>query len=158
MGIDIHVRIIIKNRNKNIWEEVKLYYKENNDFKAVKVYPYRDYELFDILNHKTNDYFLKTQPILDVDLPETLKKEIEECRNSLGYYGFREINLADLKLYLHHKPKIRDWDYEEDEPNAMTDNPVKYFIEQIEQYISFASFIYDFAPPSDVKIIYWFDH
>lgn len=158
MGVDIHVRIIIKNRDKNIWEEAKLYYKKDNDFKAVDICPYRNYELFDILNHKENDDFLNTQPIFDADLPETLKGEIVEYRNSLGYYGFREINLADLKLYLYCKPKIRDWDYEENDPKAMKDNPVKYFIEQIEQYISFASFMYDFTPPSDIKIIYWFNH
>ena len=158
MGKDIHVRIIKRNRNKNVWEEVKLYYKENGNLKDASIYPGRNYDLFDILGNKNNDDFLNTRPIFEPDLPEDLKEEIKIYQNSIGFYDFKEINLADLKIYLHHMPKIiKSYGYEEeDDPNTMKDNPVKYFIERIEYYLDFAD-VYDFLPPSDIKIIYWFD-
>lgn len=155
MGADIHVKIL--ERNNNTWKQVTLYHKEKEEFKIVNVYPFRNYELFDILNGKEDDNYI-AYPIREDSLPVTLKKEIEGYKNTVGYYGFKEINLADLKLYLYRSPKIRDYDYEENSPNAWKTNPVKYFIEKIEQYINFASQYGEFvSPPSDIRIIYWFD-
>lgn len=154
MGADIHVYILKRNRETNAWKHIKLYTKEKGKFKLVDVYPYRNYELFDILNGKEDEKY-SAQPISKVGLPPHLKKEIEEFEYG---YGFKEINLADLKLYLRQVPKIRDWDYEDTDPNAWKDNPVKFFIERIEQYIDFADYYWDIIPASDIKIIYWFDN
>lgn len=155
MGADIHVKIL--ERDNNTWKQVILYHKEKEKFKVIDVYPFRNYELFDILNGKEDDNYI-AYPIKEDSLPIALKKEIEGYKNIIGYYGFKEINFADLKLYLYRFPKVRDYDYEENSPNAWKDNPVKYFIEKIEQYINFASPYGDFvSPPSDIRIIYWFD-
>ena len=154
MGIDIHVYILKRNRETNTWEHIKLYHKEKNKFKLIDVYPFRNYELFSILNKKGEDNIYHAQPIEINTLPPHLKKEIKDFECG---YGFREINLADLKLYLRKVLKIRDWDYEDTDPNAWKDNPVKSFIERIEQYIDFADYYWDIIPDSDIKIIYWFD-
>ena len=159
MGRDIHVRIVKKDRETNTWKHVKLYHKEKRKFKVIDVYPFRNYELFDILDEKDeNDEHFFAPPIVTDNLPIALKNEIETAKQSFGFYGFREINLADLKLYLNKVPKIRDYDYEDDDPKAWKDNPVKYFIEKIEQYIEFAVPYWDFySIDSDIHIIYWFD-
>lgn len=154
MAIDIHVRILKKDRDDGTWKQVKLYKKEKGKFKLVDVYPFRHYELFDILNENEDDNY-SAMPILKEEIPFALKKEIENFEYG---YGFREINLADLKLYLQKTPLVRNWDYEDDDSRAWKDNPVKYFIERIEQYLDFASDYWDFSPSSDIKIIYWFDH
>ena len=157
MGCDIHVRIVKKDRETNTWKYIKLYYKEKRKFKVVNIYPFRHYELFDILDEKEDDKYFASSIITD-DLPIALKNEIKTAKESFGSYGFREINLADLKLYLHKVPKVRDYDYEEDDPKAWKDNPVKYFIEKIEQYIDFAATYLDFYYiDSDIRIIYRFD-
>ena len=156
---DIHVKIVKKDRETNTWKRIKLYYKEKRKFKVIDIYPFRNYELFDILNEKdeSDEHFFASSIVTD-DLPIALKNEIETAKKSFGFYGFREINLADLKLYLHKVPKIRDYDYEENDPKAWKDNPVKYFIEKIEQYIDFADPYWDFyCIDSDIRIIYWFD-
>lgn len=157
MARDIHVKIVKKDRETNTWKHIKLYYKEKRKFRIINVYPFRNYELFDILNEKEDDGYFASSIIMD-DLPIALKNEIKTTKEKFGFYGFREINLADLKLYLHKVPKIRDYDYEEDNPKAWKDNPVKYFIERIEQYIDFADPFWDFYRiDSDIRIIYWFD-
>lgn len=158
MGRDIHVRIVKKDRETGKWNQIKIYRKEKKrKFKIVDVYPFRNYELFEILNEKEDENY-HADVICMSDLPIALKQEIEKFKNIDGYYDFKEINLADLKLYLHHNPKVRDYDYEAEDPKAFKDNPVKYFIERIEQYLDFADPYWDVCrPPSDVRIIYWFD-
>ena len=153
MGKDIHVRIIKKDRNTNTWKQIKLYHKEKGKFKLVNVYPFRSYELFDILSG--NDEKYNAYSICLNDLPNNLKQEVERCKNTIGYYNFFEINLADLKLYLQRVPKVKDYDSEKE--NAWKNNPVKYFVERIEQYIDFVDSSWDLYPYSDVKILYWFD-
>ena len=152
MATDIHVRIIKFNRDKNIWEPIRLYQKDKS---LVNVYHDRDYELFDILKGNGEDTYYPF-PIVINNLPDDLKKEIESRQDKCYYYNFQEVNLADLKLYLYHYPKIRDYDYDEKSPKAYKDNPVKWFIEHIEYYINFAC-PWDFNPDSDIRILYWFD-
>lgn len=158
MGVDISVYIAKRNRKTNTWEHIKLYKKNGKKFKLVDIYPFRNYELFDILSGKDDDKF-PDYPIVTKDLPTFLRQEVKRCKNALGYYNFKEVNLADLKLYLKEVPKVRDYDFDDDDPNAWTDNPVKNFIERIEQYLDFADPYWDFGnnPASDVKILYWFD-
>ena len=164
MGIDIHVRLVKKNRETNTWEQIKLYYKNKDQFKLVDIYPFRHYELFDILTGK-EDYIASNIEL--ANLPEDLSKEIEKYKHINGYYDFKEATLADLKLYLYKVPKVRDWDYEdyeddnpkawENDPKAWKDNPVKSFIERIERYLDFVDWSWDEFPASDIKILYWFD-
>lgn len=157
MGRDVHIRIIKRDRDTDKWKQIKLYYKEKGKIKLVDVYPFRNYELFDIING-SEDKKYNAYPISLINLPDNLQKEIERCQNIPGYYNFREISLADLKLYLYRSPKVRDWDYEDDDPKAWKDNPVKYFTERIEQYIDFADPYWDFETSlSNIKILYWFD-
>lgn len=158
MGRDIHVRLIKKDRETGKWNQIKIYRKEKKrKFSVVDIYPFRNYELFGILDEKEDEkYYVDT--ICVPDLPIALKQEIEKFKNIGDCFDFREINLADLKLYLYRSPKIRDWDYEDTDPKAWKDNPVKYFIERIEQYLAFADPYWDVCTPaSDIRIIYWFD-
>lgn len=155
----MHVRIIKKDRETGKWNQVKIYRKEKGKrkFHMVKASPFRNRELFNILNENEDEKY-HANAICISDLPIDLKREIEKCKSIKGYYGFKEINLADLKLYLHESPKVRNYDYEENDINAWKDNPVKNFIERIEQYIDFANPYWDiFQPVSDIKIVYWFD-
>lgn len=156
MGRDIHVRILQKNRNNNTWERVSLLHKEKDEIKIIDVYPFRNYELFDILSENEEDGYNADNIIID-DLPLDIKQEIEEYKNNSYGYNFKEITLADLKLYLHQMPKIRDWDYEEDNPNAWKDNPVKDFIDRITQYLNFVDPYWNFNLLSNIRIVYWFD-
>lgn len=157
MGKDIHIRVIKRNRDTNNWEQIKLYRKEKRKFKLVDIYPFRNYELFSIINESEDEKY-NAYPISLTGLSDSLRQEIEKYQNTLGYYGFKEISLADLKLYLYRSPKVRDWDYEDNDTKAWKDNPVKYFVEKIEQYIDFADPYWDFdTSPSDIKILYWFD-
>ena len=139
MGRDIHVKILIKNKDE--WEEVLLYNKIRDKFEEIEVYPYRNYALFDILNEKTDENYNIARPIVLEKLPEKVKKDINIWQES-GGYGFKEVNLADLKLY-----------FKENNDNL---NPIKYFIERIDQYIDFAIDPWNLHD-SDVKILYWFD-
>lgn len=159
MGKDIHVRIIKKNRQDGTWKQIKLFYKDKDNIKPVDIYPYRNYELFDILSGNEDDEFFPYCAIVKNDLPYALIKEINKYQSTFGYYyyKFSEINLADLKLYLQKVPKIKDYDYEDTDPKAWKDNPVKDFIERIESYLNFADPYWNFDPYSDIKIVYWFD-
>lgn len=156
MSKDIHVRIIKRNRQDGAWKQIKLFYKDKDNIKPVDIYPYRNYELFDILSGNEDDSF-PYSTIVKNDLPYTLIKEIDKYRSALGYYNFSEINLADLKLYLQNSPKIRDYDYEDTDPKAWKNNPIKNFIERIEYYLDFADPYWSLDPYSDIKIIYWFN-
>lgn len=151
MGTDIHVYIFKKNRKTNTWKQVKLYKKDKNRFNIINPYPFRSHEIFEILKEIHCPITLK-------ELPGDFQAKIKECQNTVEYYGFSEINLADLKLYLNKHPKVRDWDYEEDDPKAMKTNPIKFFIKRIERYIDFYDDFWDCSNTySDIKIIYWFD-
>ena len=157
MGTDIHVRILKRDSLTDKWTQIKLYRKNIDHIEVVKVFPFRNCELFDILRGN-EEYSPNSYPIAFNLLPRLLYKEIKTYQNTIGFYGFKEINLADLELYLFKHPKIRDYDYEEDDLKAWKDNPIKNFIARIKQYIIFndENFL-DFSPLSDIKILYWFD-
>ena len=151
MGADIHVNIL-KN-TKNGWEEVKLYKKdlENDQFHFIDIYPYRNYELFDILSD--SDFpcrLLRTEL-----LPPALKETIEKEKRDYGFYNFFEANLADIKNYYYLNPLVPD--YDADDPNALKENPIKDFIDTIINYINFWNG-WGIEFYSDVKIVYRFDH
>lgn len=161
MGRDIHFRIIKFNRKKNAYEEVQLYRKEDGSYHNVYFYTGRDYELFDILNGNEDDCF-PCRSIYMENLPASIRKEIDECRNISGYYGFYEANLAEIRLYLKNHPKVRDWDYqyEDDEKwdkEAWKDNPVASLVKRIDYFIDFFDeYNWEYSD-SDVRLIYWFD-
>ena len=152
MGIDIHVRIVKKDRKENVWKQVQIYKKEADEFKIIDIYPFRDSNLFEILDESEDDTY-RAYDIITDDLPPALKKEIEEWQADGYGYGFKEINLADLKLYLYEVPLVNS----DDDPKAWKSNPVKDFIKRIENYIDFAESGWNYSPDSDIRIIYWFD-
>ena len=152
MGIDIHVRVIYYNRTNKEWREPKLYLGSEEDptvFDRVRPYTYRNYELFNTLSNIS-------LPIEDNNLPKDLKKEIDDCRNAVGYYGFSEINLADLELYCIKNPTVRDYDSEDS--TAIKENPVIEFKLKIFEYLKMVFPFDDFQTLSFVRIIFWFDH
>ena len=161
MGRDIHVRLVQFNHKTNQYEEVVLY-RKNQQNKIVPVYAYdsRNYELFDILDGTDDNYFPYT-PVNTENLPSELKKEIEECQQTDGYYNFYETNLADVKIYLYDHSKVRDYDWHDEntfEKEGWKDNPAKNFIECIERYIGIADVWWFGAQfDSNIRIIYWFD-
>lgn len=164
MGRDIHIHLVKFNRKKDEYEEVELYRKDGDSYHNAYLYTGRDYELFDILNGREDDYF-PCRAIYLKNLPVTLQEEINRCQNISGYYDFCEANLADVKFYLKNHPKVRDWEYscdddneEEWEKEAWKDNPVASLIERIEHFIDFFDDYWDWESSySDVRIIYWFD-
>lgn len=153
MGRDIHVNILIKTKNEG-WKDVVLYKPDKKgSFIPIDIYPYRDYELFDILN-KTTDVFFPAAPIKKDELPQQLKTQLEEEQDTYGFYGFLEANLADIKLYYIDNPIVEDYDKNDD---SIKDHPIKDFIDTIYNYVNvwadgFIDFFY-----SDIKIIYRFD-
>lgn len=161
MGRDIHVRIVQFNYKTNQYEEIVLYHKNReNKIVPVSAYDARHYELFNILDGTEDEYF-PNRTIYIENLPNDLKQEIEECKNTSGYYNFYETNLADMKLYLYNHPKVRDYDWEDDETfeeKGWKDSPIKSFIEHIEWYIGIADMWWIGAfLDSNIRILYWFD-
>lgn len=161
MGRDIHVRIVQFNYKTNQYEEVVLYRKNlENKITPVSAYDARDYELFDILNGDEDNYFPNKYIYME-NLPDDLRKDIETYQGIEGYYNFYEINLADLKLYLYNHPKVRDYDWEDEETfdkEGWKDNPVKNFIEHIKWYINIVDmWWFGSSLDSDIRILYWFD-
>lgn len=153
MGRDIHVNILIKTKNEG-WKDVVLYKPDKKgSFIPIEIYPYRNYELFDILN-KTTDVFFPATLIKRDELPQQLKTQLEEEQNDYGFYGFFEANLADIKLYYIDNPIVEDYDKND---GSIKDHPIKDFIDTIYNYVNiwadgFMDFFY-----SDIKIIYRFD-
>lgn len=141
MGEDIHVHILKRKRNTNKWKEVILYGKnEKESTNVINLYPFRNYELFETLKGNMDNSY-KAYPIEEHNLPESLKEEYkEDCKYC---YGFKEINFAELKLYVIKHP---------------VEEQIKYFYERIKWYLDFADENFDFTPLSDYKILYWFDN
>lgn len=154
MGADIHVRIVY--RDKNEWKPAYLFYQDKHKIKVVNPYPFRNYEAFDILSGNEHKDFPCT-PIFKKDLPKALLNHINESENTLGYYGFREVNLADLKIYLQKHPTVIDWEEEWEGNNPVyKENPIADFVKRIEAYLDFVEPWWDDLY-SNIRIIYWFD-
>ena len=153
MGRDIHVNILIKTQDEG-WKDVVLYKPDiTGSFTPIDIYPYRDYELFDILN-KTTDVFFPAAPVKRDELPEQLKTQLEKEQDDYGFYNYFEANLADMKLYYIDNPIVEDYDKND---GSIKDHPIKDFIDTIYNYVNvwadgFINFFY-----SDIKIIYRFD-
>lgn len=151
MGRDIHVKILKKNKNLELWEPVVLYKKENGEFKEINFITYRDQDLFNILLGDS-DTFFPFSPLNEANIAEPLRKEIEKKRGIIGYYGFCEANLADVRIYLQENPKIKS-DYTEEE----IINPVEHLVDIVYKVLNIAQ---EYDVPwydSQIRIIYWFD-
>lgn len=161
MGVDIHIFLCKLNYNKNKYEYIQLY-KKNEKEEFEKVYPFegRNSELFDILNSKDDNSF-PSSCINEASLPIEIKEILDKDRKDYCY-GFKEVNLADLKLYFNSHPTIPNYDadWPEDEPECpRKDSPLLWFIQGIETYIGFYDWTYGwYSHASDVRIIYWFDN
>ena len=153
MGRDIHINILIKTRNEG-WKDVVLYKPDKKgSFIPIDIYPYRNYELFDILYKNTDAFFPATLVKMN-ELPQQLKTQLEKEQNDYGFYGFFEANLADIKLYYIDNPIVENYDKND---GSIKDHPIKDFLDTICNYVNicadgFMNFFY-----SDIKIIYRFD-
>ena len=161
MGVDIHMYLTQFNKKTNKWEEVVLYHKnEEGNIVPIDIFSGRDYELFDILSGHENYNFPSSSIHVD-SLPDSIKEKLFECEEENGYYGFSQVNFADLQLYLAHHPLVRDYDWEDEntfEQQAWKDSPLKQLVERIKWILTlddkwWAGITYD----SDIKLIYWFD-
>lgn len=151
MGKDIHVAIAIRDTEAGNYQRVSIFRQRNNKIEEIPPYDTRNHELFELLEKDVPFNGLHT-----TFLEPSFAEEIEKKENIVGYFGFREINLADLKNYLMLNPTVPDYDNDETEELTYKTNPIKFFIEQIEYYIEFAG--YEFYSPSDIYILYWFDN
>ena len=150
MGKDIHVYLIRKHPEENQWKEVILYEKDGEEFKQIPPFVSRDYFLFSYLE-KNEDIEVPVSPLFPEFLPDELKKvynnEKEWC------FGFSEMNLADLQIYLLEKPTILDDDGYDSK--ARVDNPLKIFLEDLKNYIKIKEWYP--LPLSCYKVVFWFD-
>ena len=151
MGKDIHVAIAIRNTETGHYDKVEIFNKKGDKYLYIKPYDARNHELFELLEEDVPFSRLHT-----AFLEPSFAEEIDKKRDIIGYFGFKEINLADLKNYLILNPTIPDYDNDDAEELTYKTNPIKFFIEQIEYYIEFAG--YEFYSPSDIYILYWFDN
>lgn len=148
MGRDIHVRLVGWNEIKQKWDDIKFYKETKDGFTPIDFYPYRNYELFEELE------YVPWTLINKKNLPPATEKELKEAEETFGYYNFREVNLADLKIYFSNHQKIKG--EEEEGTIIFKDNPLKDFIERIESILD----IYDFdlfGKYSLIRIIFFFD-
>ena len=147
MGKDIHVAIAIRNTETGHYDKVEIF---NKNKVSINPYDFRNPELFKILEEDVPYNGLNT-----IFLESSFAKEILEIEDTMGFFGFREVNLADLKNYLILNPMVSDYTENGYEYIEKT-SPLKFFIERIEYYIEFAG--YEYYYPSDVYILYWFDN
>lgn len=150
MGKDIHVVIAMRNTEIGHYDKVEIFNKKKDEYVSISPYNIRNHELFELLEtdipwNKLHTTFLEP----------SFAKEIQEIKNTIGYFNFKEINLADLRNYLMCNPTVLDYDNNGDEIIEKT-SPLKFFIERIEYYIEFAG--YEYYHPSDIYILYWFDN
>lgn len=150
MGKDIHVAIAIRNTETGYYDKVEIFNKKKDKYISINPYDIRNHELFKLLEDDIPWNGLHT-----TFLEPSFAKEIQEIKDTMGYFNFKETNLADLKNYLICNPMTTDYDSYGDEIVEKT-SPLKFFIERIEYYIEFAG--YDFYYPSDIYILYWFDN
>lgn len=182
MGQDIHIRVAKYNEKTNLYDELVLYKPgkeyhydsngnkiiDNPDFQKVYIYNgVRDYEMFDGMKEgDENDGYgnFPWVPIKFNSLEPSFRDRIKLKTLIDGYYDFYEINLADMKNYLHAHPVVIDYDselwseYEKDKRfKPRKDNPIEGLYKEICNYISFADDNWDWNPLSFYKVIFYFD-
>lgn len=168
MGVDITVHILKYNEEDNFFHKLKLYTKEKGEYKSVLVYEGRNYDLFSALKNEKDDVegygHFPNSPIRMNSIEPKLREEIEKDKEYC--FGFCETSLADMRYYVSQHPKVVDYDAEWDddtfgkpfEEKPLMTNPIKYFYDDICNYIHFADWEFDFIDKlSDYKIIYYFD-
>ena len=97
MGKDIHVAIAIRNTEKGYYDKVEIFNKKGDKYVSIKPYDTRNRELFKLLEEDVPWEGLHT-----TFLEPSFAEEIDYEENIVGYFGFREINLADLKNLLYN--------------------------------------------------------
>jgi len=134
MGRDIHLYVTKLNRETNTWEELEIFNKGGSKIYAFSA---RNYELFDFLTNHPSSYSYTLAA--NEYVTGTVAIEFNSDYGEMGYFNFRELNLADLKLLT---------------------NEYKWFIKLIEDYAYFAEEgCSDIdSTPSSYKLIYWFDN
>ena len=181
MGQDIHVHVAKYNEKTNLYDELVLYKPgeeyhydselnkiiDNPDFQRVHIYNKRDDEMFDgMKDGDENDGYghFPWIPIRFNSLEPSFRDRIKSKTSIVGCYDFYEINLADMKNYLHDHPIVVDYDselwedYEKDKRfKPRKDNPIEGLYKEICNYIFFADNDWDWIPLSSYKVIFYFD-
>lgn len=121
----------------------------------VPVFDSRDRELFDALTDEDVPHCAINHSLL----PKDLATEIQEIKETVGFYGFSEVNLADLGMYIVQNPEVPDYDADwgpDGKEKVYKDNPVCKLYELVLAYIRFANKD-SWMPLSAYKVLYWFD-
>lgn len=165
MGVDIHIHLVKFNHETRYFEEIKLFRldKKINKYCEVDLFPGRNSEMFDAMSERgDSSYGVFPYCLLRINsLAPELQKIIKEKKETIGYYGFYEINLASFDSYVKENPKVKDFDadWEEDSKNIpRKDNPLKSLYEDCITYLCFAEgwgWLDDDL--SEYKMIYYFD-
>lgn len=163
------------NYNKNKWENVVLYTKDDQgEFRTVELWPWNGtHDLFGALGFE-HGYEFETD-YAHYGLPNNCSEEVKNLYD--GMYKDTEwekpkvkwFNLADMKLSLNKCPKVIDdeamedtWrqsDVEyEDLKKIYMDNPLKEFIDTVTSYVNMATDFIDEYTPSDVRVIGWMSY
>lgn len=157
MGVDIHVHVLKYEEEDNLYHEKNLFVYDTakDTYEHISPWCARNYELFRILNDDEDfpaSYI--TLNSFDNEFKEEIKVNTEFC------YGFHEISLVELKLYLIEHPTIEDFEeeWEEGAEVPTKENPVKKFYTEICNYLNFADWTFDFTSLSKYKVVYYFDH
>lgn len=181
MGMDMHVRLAKYDEKSNLYKELVLYkpgeeyhYDEEGNkivdnpvFEKVHIYNGRDYEMFDGMKDGDNSDGYGNFPWINVQLnslDKNLAEHIDYLQHQFGYFDFRELSLADMKVYLNDHPTVVDYEADEWEnwkvgdPKPQKVNPIKYLYEDICNYAKFADdWSWDYVPLSHYKVIFYFD-
>lgn len=184
MGMDIHIRIAKYNSATNLFEEIRLYrpgetYKYNEkgekividpNFERVWIDAGRDYEMFEQIKEGTEDengnsIYFPSYSVAFNSLEENFKNDLLELYNSIGFFDFSEINLADFAYYCNEHPTVVDYDddkYEwgvSDKPKPTKKNPLIDLFQQIINYISiYEAYHWVDEPLRYYKVIFYFDN
>ena len=103
------------------------------------------------------NYSIPSSAIDFSSLESNFSKDIKYAEEEIGCYGFKEINLADLKIYCTSHPIEMAYDDNTGE-EVPIENPLCDFLKAVERYID----VCELGNPSyshwsDYKIIYYFD-
>lgn len=152
MGVDIHIHICKLDENTNLYSPIKLFKKnDTGGYEEVPVYEARNYDMFDILEGRQDDFPRRNirKKTLDPSFREEIERDEEWC------FSFSEVNLLEMKNYVDKKPMIISSYYGGEEEEVEIKSPVKDLYEDIVSYIKLYDDGIDFL--SDYKIIYYFD-
>ena len=187
MGVHIHIKMYKYNSDTNLYDEIKLYrhrkpneiyeyYDENgegipykDDYCPIRIFEGQNYEMFDGMKDGSPDDGYGNFPMTKVTLnsfsPEA-KATLEKYMGYEGVYDFREISLAEMKLYVITHPTVLDYDspaWDDDtyskpfKEKPQKDNPIKGMYRDIFNYIYISEECCMYEPLSHYKVVFYWD-